>query len=297
VDLPEQWFNKYECHRRIDEYFQSISRNIRLKDHVLQLQSILKRYGNVPMPTTLPYNFLPRFTVSSSMAPSYLLRDVLSSRTSIPTPSAVQPFLGDSIRVPPAAATASTLDPVGSDALKILIEEFQNSRQPLLELYGNELNKSHRELKGQIASRSSRGAVPSHELLHLYHDECSRKKDELFSEILSNLAPSQNAEETSTIAGVWPRITPRSLLRQLAQDRIGTLPDQWKAVITRYAICLLKYQQSQRLLELSASQKHEELLREADSMRSDVLVESTPDWLLVQVCPLCFSRSDLSRLI
>jgi hypothetical protein len=93
-------------------------------------------------------------------------------------------------------------------------------------------------------------------------------------------------EKANAIAGLWPRITPRSLLRQLAQDRIGTLPDQWKAVITRYAVCLLKYQQSQRLLELSSSQKREELLREIETMRSDVLAESTPDWLLVQVRPL-----------
>jgi hypothetical protein len=291
VVFPEQWFNKYECYQRIEKYFQSISRNIPLRGHVLQLQSFLQRYGNVSIPTTLPYKFSPQFTISHSKAPSYAIRDVLLSRTNVPTPLAVQPFLGDSI--PPASAPAGILEPVGSDSLGILIKEFKNSRLPLLELYGNELNKSHRKLMGQSASQSARGAVPSHELLRLYHDECSRRKDELFSEISAHLAPSQNVEKANAIAGLWPRITPRSLLRQLSQDRIGTLPDQWKAAITRYAICLLKYQQSQRLLELSSSQKHQELLREMDSMRSDVLAESTPDWLLVQVRPIHFRRKRL----
>jgi hypothetical protein len=61
---------------------------------------------------------------------------------------------------------------------------------------------------------------------------------QIFSEISAILAPSQNTEKANAIAGLWPRITPRSLLRQLAQDRIGTLPDQWKVAI-RTLCCLL----------------------------------------------------------
>jgi hypothetical protein len=289
VGFPEQWFNKNECYRRIEKYLQSISRNIPLKGLVLQLQRILQRHGNVSIPaTTLPYKFSPRFTISRSKAPSYSIHDILLSRTNVSTPL---PFLDDSIL--PAAVTADALEPVGPDSLGVLIEEFQNSCQPLLKLYGNELNKSHHELMGHNASQSARGAVPSHEFLSLYHDECSRRKEEMFSEISATLAPSQNVEKVNAIAGRWPRITPRSLLRQLAQDRIGTLPDQWKAVITRYAVCFLRYQQSQRLLELSSSQKHQELLRETDSMRGDVLAESTPDWLLVQVRPIRFRRKPI----
>jgi hypothetical protein len=177
------------------------------------------------------------------------------------------------------------------DSLEILIKELRYSCQPLLELYGNELDKSYRELMGRSAS-ASQYAIPSHELLRLYLAECSHKKEKIFSEISAMLAPSQNVEKANDIAGLWPRITPRSLLRQLAQDRIGALPDRWKAVITRYAVCLLKYQQSKRMLELSSSQKYEELRRETESMRSDVLAELAPDWLLVQVRPLRYRRSD-----
>jgi hypothetical protein len=290
VDFPEQLFNKLECYPYIDEYFQSISRNIQLRDHVLQLQRILQSFGNVSIPATLPYKFSPQFITSRSKVPSYSIRDAMLSCANVPTPLTEQRFRGDSI--PPTAATASTLEPVGLDRLKTLIEEFRHSQQPLLALYGNDLNKSYHELMIHSASNSTQGTVPSHELLRLYHDECCLWKDEMFSEISATLGPSQIVEKANAIAGLWPRITPRSLLRQLAQDRLGTLPDQWKAVITHYAVCLLNCQQSRRLLELSSSQKCEELLREIDSMRRDVLVESSPDWLLVQVRPLRCRKSN-----
>jgi hypothetical protein len=215
------------------------------------------------------------------MVPSYSIFEVLLSRTDVPTPSI------DGDPFPPEA---------GPDNLEILIEEFRNSPQPLLQLYGNELSKSHHEQLGQNAFQSTQ-AVPSQDRLRLYHDECSQRKDKVFSEISATLAPSQEAEETSGIAGLWPRITPRSILSQLTQSRIGTLPDQWKIVITRYAVALLKFQQSIRLLELLSIQKQEEILREIEAIRNDVLVKSTPDWLLVQVSRFRCWRSDCVRLI
>ena len=278
VNFREQWFSKSECHQYIDEYLQSISRNIQLRDHVLRLQSILQHYENVLLPITLPYVFSPHFITGNSKAPSYSICDVLLSRANVPTLSAEEPNLQP--------------EPSG---LKTLIEEFRHPQQPykLLELYGDELNESHCELVRHGAPHVP-GVVPSFELLRLYRDACSQRRNKVFSKLLATLVPSQDVEKANGIAGLWPRITPRSLLRQLAQDRIGTLPDRWKTVIKRYAVCLLKYQQSQRLLDLSLSQKYEELLRETDSMRSDLdlLAESTPDWLLLQVRTLHFRRSN-----
>ena len=301
ADFREQWFNKSRCLQLVQKYIQSILRNIQLKDHVLQLQCILQQYANVSIPATQSYDFSPRFITSPSMAPSYSFCDTLLSgfsRTNVPAPwtGEEQSFLHAVVSEFTATATTDTVAPVAQDGLEILIEEFRHSRQSLLELYGNELNKSRRELMEHDASQSTRGAIPPHELLYLHHEECSHRKDSIFSEISAALAPSQDTEKANAIAGLWPRITPRSLLRQFAQDRIGSLPNHWKAMITRYAVCLLKYQQSQRMLELSLSQKREELLREIESMRHDVLAESTPDWLLVQVRPICFKRNNNSKL-
>jgi hypothetical protein len=291
VDFREQWFDKSECNRLIHEYTQSISRNIQFKEHVLRLQSILLHYRNDVVPAAVPYLFSPQFITSNSRAPSYSIRDVLMSRTNAPSPPADREPFPD-CTTPPAEETESYPPPAGSDDLGMLIEELCNSRQSLLQLYGDELGKSHRERLGQNDTLSTRGVVPSHEFLRRYHEECSYRKDKLFSEISATLAPSQDVEKISGIAGMWPRITPRSILSQLAQDRIGVLPDLWKIVITRYATSLLEYQQSIRLLELLSGQKHEELLRECEAIRNDILAESSPDWLLVQVRQLSRKRGN-----
>jgi hypothetical protein len=284
ANLADEWFDYLDFRRRINEYIQSISWNIRLRDHVLQLQEVLKRWQNgntnfivsavqylfSSRPNTVPYTLSPTFTTSRSKAPSYSLHDILVSRTNIPS----TPREGIPLRLGPDA-----------QGLETLIEEFRYSEQPLQKLYGNDLYKSHSELLLQHASQIGRGALPSHQLLHIYHSECYRETDSLFFDISAALAPNQNVEKTNRTANLWPRTTPRYLLRQLARDHINKLPDQWRSVIMRYATSVLKYRHSLRMLELSSEQKHEELLRETEALRDEALAESTPDWLLVQVRP------------
>jgi hypothetical protein len=282
VEFRGRWFDKSVCNRRFEEYFHSISRNIRFKEHVLQLQNILLDYESAPISATvrLGYMLSHRFITGRSKTSSRSTHHVLTSRINAPTLSAeVEPFPG--YATPPAAAEGGPL-PSGSDSLRTLIEEFRHSPQHLLQLYGDELNRSYCELWGKN-TQPAQGAIPSDELLRVYHNECSQRRDIIFSEISAALAPSKNVENIDYIAGLWPRVTPRSILRHLAHDLIGTLPDQWKNVIARYACSLIKFQHSLRLLELSSRQKQEELLREIEAIRSDVLAKSTPDWLLIQV--------------
>ena len=282
VDFREELFSKSDCKRDVKSYVRSISRNIQLNEYILQLQSILRHYGNFARPSGDSYVFSPQFITNSPNPPSYALRDVFNSHTNfkfrVPVPASdAERFQGL------AVATELIPPPAGLRGLEVLIEELQRSPQPLLQLYGAELDKSHRELFSRNASKYLGGAVPSHKVLLMHHNECSHKKDMLFSEISAALAPSQMLEETCSLAGIWPRITPRSILRQLAHDHINTLPDQWKSVIMCYAVAFLDYQQSVRLLELSSRQKHEELFREIEAISRNTVAESTPDWLLIQV--------------
>ena len=285
VYVPERWFDRSDCHQHIKGYFRSISKNIQLWNHVLQLQGILQDIEGVSKstPAIVPYMFSSQFITSPSKVFPCSLGDILVSQTNVPTLSPERAPVFQDYANPATAAAERIPLRTGLDSLEILIEELQDSGLPLLQLYGNELNDSHSELLGGNVTLFARGAVPSHKLLLLHHKECSRRKDELFCEISAALAPSQNVEETIRIAGIWPRITPRSILRQLARDRISTLPDQWKSVIVHYAISFLEYQQSLRLVELSSRQDYENLRQEIQAIGNNVLVESTPDWLLVQV--------------
>ena len=289
LGFPEQWFNKSECKERIEIYALSITRNIQLRNHVLQLQNILQKYGKVLIPRAVitPYVFIPRFIASTSKVSPHSLCNVLSTRRNVPAP----PVGGELFQfstTPSITATDRVPSISGSHGLQTLINELQSSPPSLLQRLGRELNYSDRALVEQSASQSPRPATPSHELLLAYHDGCSRMKERIFTEIKAALSPSETTEEIIDTAGLWPRITPRSILRQLARDRFTTLPDQWKVVIMHYALSILKYQQSIRLLELSSRRKHEELVQELEAVCDDGIGEWAPDWLLIQVRPVPF---------
>ncbi|KAF8260955.1 hypothetical protein EI94DRAFT_1609035 [Lactarius quietus] len=285
VEIPAQWFDKSDCLRLFAKYLQSISKNILFESHIQQVRGILQHSNDhhTDVPTAASYTFTPCFTASPSTVSSCLIRDVLAFRA--PSPTRKEPPLRptDSITLP-VTSSGTNSNSAGQNGLQSLIHEFQHTHEPLLQLYGNDLRKSHQELAEKGASQIAQlGTFPSHDSLRLYRDECSRRKDMLFSELFAALSPTQGAEKVLDIAGLWPRISPRSVLRLLARNRIGSLPDQWKPVITRYAVAFLEYQQSQRLLELAFGGKNEAFFREAKTICKDVAAESTHDWLLIQI--------------
>ncbi|KAH9035654.1 hypothetical protein EDB85DRAFT_2073374 [Lactarius pseudohatsudake] len=237
-DLPRQWFDTQGCREHVDGYLQSISQNIDFRAHVCDLQAILSRYGTSILPRA-PYVFSPRFSARPPKASSPSLREVLMSRANFPRPpTREQPSSGYAIPSTTATvATESNPPPTREGGLSSLIRELRYSQGPLLRLYGEDLNKSYGDLLRKRASSLVQHSVLREALLQ-YRDLCSEKKDAIFSELSKALAPSQKPEKR---------------------------PDQWKLVIIDYAVAFLKYQQSQRLLELSLKSRDEELLREAET--------------------------------
>ncbi|KAH9063764.1 hypothetical protein EDB83DRAFT_804615 [Lactarius deliciosus] len=262
-DLPPEWFDTQSCKESIDAYQQSVFRNISFKDHVCRLQANLNHY-EITLPPNIPYMFCPRFSARSPKA-------------------AASPSLRVMLMSPPQPSVESN-PPLTREGLGYLIQGFRNSRGSLLRLYGDDLQQSYSDLLQVEKSVSFplRGIPPQEDLRH-YRDVCSRKKDALFSDISGALAPVRQVENVLSVSGLWPRITPRSILRELSRDRIHSITDRWKHVIIRYAVAFLKYQQSQRLLELSSGNRDEELLREAETACKNVAEACSPDWLLIQI--------------
>ncbi|KAF8260777.1 hypothetical protein EI94DRAFT_1747592, partial [Lactarius quietus] len=266
-NIPYQWKN-------VDEYLQSISRNFGFRAHIHSLQLILNSY-EFDIPSKEPY------VPSKGSSPS--LREVLISRASFRRETT--PEIPSGFAIPSAVTTATENNTPAAmrDGLSALIQELRHSRESFLRLYGDDLDKSHDDLLGKGASVLVPCSVPPHEELLEYRDWCSKTKDAIFSGISEALAPSHKLETVISVSGLWPRITPRSILRELSRDRVRTLTDQWKHAITCYAVAFLKYQQSQRLLELSSRRRNEELLREAETVCEDVAADCSPDWLLIQI--------------
>ncbi|KAH9180324.1 hypothetical protein EDB89DRAFT_11871 [Lactarius sanguifluus] len=280
-DFPHEWFDTQRRGEGIEAYLQSISRNTGFRDHIYHLQATVDRY-TITTPPNNPYVFSPGFNQRSPKAISLSLREVLMSRTNyVQSPIYEQP---DPATLPSTVMIGAESKPLPSreDNLSYLIHEFQESQDPLLHLYGKALGESYDDL-GKAVPSPRHHAVPSQESLRHYRDLCFRQRDALLFELSNALAPSQNLENVVRISGLWPRITPRSILRELSRDRIHTLTEQWKRAITRYAVAFLKYQQSQRLLELSSRHQDKELLWEAETTCEDVAAACTPDWLLIQI--------------
>ena len=283
-DLPYEWFDIEVGSKGVEAYLQSISRNVAFAKHVYSLEAILARYGT-RIPPKAPYVFSPRFSARPSTTSSPSLREVLMSRANIPCPPPRElPSSGSAVPCT-TKAKGTKHNPLSTraDGLNSLIQELRQSQESLLRLYGEDLNKSFGDLQRKGASFVTERGVPPRDALLKYRDLCSERNDAIFSELSGALAPSQKHEIVIGISGLWPRLTPRSMLRELSRDRVCTLTDQWKRTIIRYAVAFLKYQQSQRLLELSSRHLDEELLREAETTCEDVAAACTPDWLLIQV--------------
>jgi hypothetical protein len=168
VNIPSRWFDWHACKDSIEKYKLSISRNNQLKDHVLRLQDILRQYVDklVPQAAARPYKYSPQFMTSPSYPPSYSIRDVLTTREGIAfLPENRAPFK-DRTSSPPTAATEGITPRIDSGSLEVLVEELGNSEQPLRKLYGDELNKSHRELLRQDAPQVDQSAIPSQSFTH-----------------------------------------------------------------------------------------------------------------------------------
>ena len=282
-DLPDEWFDLETASERVEAYLQSVSRNLTFPKHIRSLEAILARY-ETSMPPEAPYVFSPQFSARRATASSPSFREVLMSRANFPRPP-TRELPSSASAIPFGTVTKTTKNsPISTraDSLSSLIQELVQSRESLLKLYGEDLNKSYGDLQRKGASFLTGRGVPPREALLKYRDLCSKTKDAIFSELSGAMAPSQKHETVIGLSGLWPRITPRSILRELSRDRVRTLTDQWKHAIIRYAVSFLKYQQSQRLLELSSRRRDEELLREAETTCEDVAAACSPDWLLIQ---------------
>ncbi len=238
----------------------------------------------------------PQFRLTKQKWDAPSLQGVLISRrvNTPPPPTPKQVSFGSRAAISTTSKTVVESNPPstrenGLLGLGSLIHELRHSLEPLLQVYGKDLSASYDDLLARGAPFVVQRDIPRREALLKYHDLCSKQKDAIFSEFSQTLAPSQKLENVLGISGLWPRITPRSILRQLSKDRVHKLTDQGKNAIICYALAFLKCQQSKRLLELSWSNRNEELLRELDALCEPVAVTYSPDWLLIQVS--CFSRA------
>jgi hypothetical protein len=264
---------------------------LRLKDHIEDLQTVLNHYNTACVTDPL-YTFSPRFNVKPSEEVSPSVRCLLVCLRDITPQPPFDPShaLSESSSMTTVARSIPRI--TRDDGLGDLIQEFRSSQKRLLRLYGDDLSKSYSELlqKEDLSATERVRVIPSYKVLHDHRDACRERKDAMFSKLSMALKPNQRVDEVLSTAGLWPRITPRLVLRQLSRDHATTLTEQCKDVIIRYAVAFLKYQQSQRLLELALRHQDDAFFREAETICEKVVEACSCEWLLIQVSG-CFCET------
>ncbi|KDQ56356.1 hypothetical protein JAAARDRAFT_132359 [Jaapia argillacea MUCL 33604] len=186
------------------------------------------------------------------------------------------PPLPETLGVPPAQRGYHTAVPTSD--LRSLIDDFQsNSTSSLHRLYGEKLERSLQALE----------ILPmpySLEDLLFHRKVCVDHFEHLFSLIRRSLSPSNSLHDAALTAGVWPRITTLSLLRQLALTSCLRLTSQWRRTLSAFAAATILNQRSQRLISCYLLGNREELMKELENMGSlDEYSVVPPDWLLIQI--------------
>ena len=90
------------------------------------------------------------------------------------------------------------------------------------------------------------------------------------------------------LAGLWPRITPVSILRRLSVLGRKNLPKTWKESLIHYAEAIKAAQHSEYLYTLAVAGNSRELAKEVENFKKqgsgwDPRAETYSDWLLFEI--------------
>ncbi|KAG8689950.1 hypothetical protein FRC11_014718 [Ceratobasidium sp. 423] len=276
------WFFVDECIARATAYFSSCAKNVQLRHHLRQVEGALSArpdsQGTVFAPGTVERVERP-LARPVPMDPwgELHLHNLMRARE-CPDPTEVFVFSKFPIQIqsrPPAATTR----------LANLFAEFQESQQPLNRRYGDELDESRRELDKKPRTTMPQD-LPSSEQLVSNRKQCHKYLQEFYEILESSVGPLNRYQEVVAVSGLWPRITPRTLLQQMSLKSRRQMEDlqDWQEQIVGFAQVFVDYQRTQRLIALAESGSHEEFYKELDFSASGFEAETNdPDWLLVQI--------------
>ncbi|CAE6491982.1 unnamed protein product [Rhizoctonia solani] len=281
-----KWFDLESCLKAANEYFSSCVWNIQMKRHLQNLEVVL-----ASGPTSVGVTFAPIDSDKKQVHTNLTSKgfsnpwgefDITSLMRSRPAPHPTEISL-----LPKFSLSKRTRPATDSSRLTNLLSEFQQNQNSLNRRYGNDLDESRIKFDEQSSVSLSQQFSPSTlARLDLARDHCVEYLSTSYEQLKSALSPRTDIEESIFLAGVWPRITPRTLLHQLSlKNRTLLSPDsRWMDELIGYAQAFTGYQKSQRLIALAESDNTEEFYKELDlsSSEEDPGINN-PDWLLVQI--------------
>jgi len=166
--------------------------------------------------------------------------------------------------------------------LKRLFAPFQNSSDSMLrQKYGEQLEASRQAMARQLDSVLLE--VPAESACAGHVTACENHFNETLSIVLNALQPNQRHKQTFA-AGLWPRLTSRTILALLSHTTISRLCESWRDIIMQLAHSLLVFQRARRVHVLQVAGDELSLGQELQNLVPEN--ECNPDWQLIQVWPV-----------
>ena len=107
---------------------------------------------------------------------------------------------------------------------------------------------------------------------------------EIADDIMSSIGPQNENERMLERSGLWPEISPRSLLERLTLSQRHRISASWKGRLVDYAQAIAMVQRARRISELSSPEHRAEYEREINNDgQSGWDSLENPDWLLVEL--------------
>jgi hypothetical protein len=272
--------NLRDVDEKVKYIFGNWYMNLRLKEHTTQVQAVLDDIrGAVP---GLPYYSFPRpgRVASTPMSNGNVsITDVSASHITHNDPPPSQPRSRSPSRGP--AENLISMNPL-QNLLSGLISEAESAFQ---KCYAEDLMKSLSALQESTQEYGGDQHQDTWASLRAYYRS---RLDLLFEEIVTTLRSplDERAEDILKICGLWPSITPVSLLRLLAMPTCAGLEPGWKKVLIDYGLAMTEFQRAERLhaLALGGEGSKGAFLKELDNIgHQDWLPMEYPDWLLLEI--------------
>jgi len=259
----------------------------RNKNFLEHLATVDRRILQSLHPVLRPEQHQPRsalFRKSHSDITDVGIEDLLKGRDSMHTETCVSRMPTTSVQQPTSMRDLRVLK------IKSLVDRLGSViRGRIEERYRADLIRSIQAFSSSTSVAEAQ--VPTQDALSALRHTEEQSYDVVHARIAQSLGPELPAEKLLAEAGLWPRVTPETLLSRLSLQRRVNTPEKWIIAISLYANQIIAVQRSRRLLHYGTRGMITEYNREMLHGRQREPL-GHPDLLLVEIDADICVRSD-----
>ena len=273
------YFDVHEIHPKIVALFSSWLRNADFYSYLQQVHHILAQiYERAPRVPYVTWKQLEEKPEAQEPCKVPSLAEVMAA-----VPSSEGYELESFVRE--RTPTAAQENPRLRELVKNIKSKHKSDHcGSIRNIYTGDLLASLDALNNHEDVIMPRNLPLSHLVTHNYYIRCFNVVTDLFQRISEALSPSHSNRKILQTAGVWPRVTTRSLLAFLSTSAPRSITQPWKANLLTFGIAITKLQRARRLLLASERGDVSTFCGELDNDGHDGWeVEKWPDWLLMEI--------------